>query len=72
MQRLKDRAALITGGAAGIGKAQALRFAQEGARIVVELPEGNARPPGGLVLKLPGRDEMRIERLPARLEVDAR
>jgi len=35
MQRLKDRTALITGGAAGIGKAQALRFAQEGARIVV-------------------------------------
>lgn len=35
MQRLKDRTALITGAAAGIGRAQALRFAQEGARIVV-------------------------------------
>jgi hypothetical protein len=45
---------------------------REGARIVVDVPEGNARPPGGLVLKLPGRDEMRIEQLPARLEIDAR
>lgn len=35
MQRLQDRAALITGAASGIGKAQALRFAQEGARVVI-------------------------------------
>jgi len=35
MQRLENRTALITGAASGIGKAQALRFAQEGARIVV-------------------------------------
>lgn len=34
MQRLTGRTAFITGAASGIGKAQALRFAQEGARII--------------------------------------
>jgi 3-oxoacyl-[acyl-carrier protein] reductase len=34
MARLEGRTAFITGAASGLGKAQALRFAQEGARIV--------------------------------------
>ena len=35
MERLKGKVAIVTGGAAGIGKAIAARLAQDGAQVVV-------------------------------------
>jgi glucose 1-dehydrogenase len=43
MARLKDRIAVVTGSSSGIGQGIALRFAQEGARVVINYighPEG--------------------------------
>jgi 3-oxoacyl-[acyl-carrier protein] reductase len=51
--RMQDKVVLVTGGAAGIGKATALRFAEEGARVVIcDLNEGA----GGETLKQLGEN----------------
>jgi NAD(P)-dependent dehydrogenase (short-subunit alcohol dehydrogenase family) len=42
---LDGKTAVITGGASGIGQATALRFAEEGADVVVgDLQDGRGRP----------------------------
>jgi len=47
MESLKDRTAVVTGGASGIGRALCLAFAGEGARIVVADIDDAASPRRG-------------------------
>src|SRR5271166_5421588 len=54
--RLQDQVAIITGGAQGIGREYALRFAREGAAVVVaDLRESQAREVEAEIVKAGGR-----------------
>ena len=48
--RFQDKAVLITGGAQGIGRAAAIRFASEGARVaIVDLPGADLKGCAGVI-----------------------
>ena len=66
--KLKDKTVIVTGGASGIGKAMAIRFAAEGARVVVadlakEKAEKAAKQAGGLAVACDVTKEADIQNL---------
>lgn len=58
MQRLEGRTAIVTGAASGIGRAIALRFAEEGARVavadIIDAPKEGGDPTEDVIAKAGG------------------
>lgn len=66
MFSLKDKVAVITGGASGIGKATGLRFSQAGAKVVLaDIQDGSdvAREAGGIFVKTDVSKEGQVKAL---------
>ncbi len=67
--RLKDKTALITGGGGGIGRATALRFAKEGARVVVsDMDEAGVRETAKLIAEAGGEAVVVVGSVAARAD----
>jgi NAD(P)-dependent dehydrogenase (short-subunit alcohol dehydrogenase family) len=61
MQEFRDKVAVITGGASGIGYALAERFAREGSKIVVADVEGGALERAAAALRAGGADVLAVQ-----------
>ncbi len=71
MDRLKGKTALITGGGAGLGRAMALRFVEEGANVVIgDVSEDGLRETTDLIGRLGAEDAVLARRLDVTREAD--
>ena len=70
--RLEGKVAIVTGGGAGIGKAIALRLAEEGADVVIaDVDESAARATAGQIEALGGRGEAARTDVTRKSEIEA-
>ena len=73
MDRLKGKVAVITGGGAGLGRAMALRFIEEGASVVIgDVSEGALRETTALVARMGAEDALLVQRMDVTSEEDCR
>lgn len=61
MNRLKDKVAIVTGGAAGIGQAAAILFAEEGAAVVIADTDATAGEECAAQIRAQGRQAIFVQ-----------